>query len=428
MKTNIRKSERGQILILLTLAFVVILGFTALAIDGGMVFADRRYDQSAADSIALSGAGKAIDTFKSVKFSQFKCSGNATVTNAIAQAQSVAISRAAANNFTIDADISDKHGVNIICTDNAIINGLQEKYMDVKVMISSKTETSFAHLLFGGELRNTVEAVVRIRPLLDFYGGYAIVALDDPATCNSSAMDFKGNITVIANPGGIFSNSGMTKSGSGSGTVHADSIHFRCGSAPSGNFTPTPTLSSFRMPRYLDLPIPNCASLPDRGSSDGGNLQPGRYSGIIMKNDTFLNPGLYCMYGQFDMKNKNLTGDNVTLYFVTAGLNGQGNGSVQLTAPANDSFAPALQGVLMYMKKGNTSTIELHGTNDAIYVGTIYAPDGQIDAGGNSTIGSGQLQTQLIAKTILTHGTPDWTIQYHGTDILIRPAQLDLFK
>ena len=52
-------SERGQVLVLLVLALVGLLGFTALAIDGGMVYSDRRTAQNAADAAALAGAGAA---------------------------------------------------------------------------------------------------------------------------------------------------------------------------------------------------------------------------------------------------------------------------------------------------------------------------------------------------------------------------------
>ena len=54
-----RKTESGQILVILTVGIVMLLGFAALAIDGGMYYSDRRYDQNAADNAALAGAGAA---------------------------------------------------------------------------------------------------------------------------------------------------------------------------------------------------------------------------------------------------------------------------------------------------------------------------------------------------------------------------------
>src|SRR3990172_6590357 len=57
-----KKSEKGQALILIALAAVGLFAFTALAIDGGMVFSDRRHAQNAADTAALAAALAKIRT------------------------------------------------------------------------------------------------------------------------------------------------------------------------------------------------------------------------------------------------------------------------------------------------------------------------------------------------------------------------------
>lgn len=49
-------SEDGQVLIQVTLMLVVLLAFVGLAIDGGLVYAERRHMQNAADAGALAGA------------------------------------------------------------------------------------------------------------------------------------------------------------------------------------------------------------------------------------------------------------------------------------------------------------------------------------------------------------------------------------
>ena len=58
MKTK-PSSERGQALVLIALAFLVLIGFTALAIDGGMTYSDRRISQAVSDSASLAGGGLA---------------------------------------------------------------------------------------------------------------------------------------------------------------------------------------------------------------------------------------------------------------------------------------------------------------------------------------------------------------------------------
>jgi len=52
------KGERGQALILFALGLAVILGFTAMAIDVGLLYEDRRHLQNTADAAALAGVGE----------------------------------------------------------------------------------------------------------------------------------------------------------------------------------------------------------------------------------------------------------------------------------------------------------------------------------------------------------------------------------
>ena len=50
--------ERGQTLLIFVLALTVLLGFTAMAIDVGLFYEDRRHFQNTADAAALAGAGE----------------------------------------------------------------------------------------------------------------------------------------------------------------------------------------------------------------------------------------------------------------------------------------------------------------------------------------------------------------------------------
>jgi uncharacterized membrane protein len=78
--------ERGQILVVFTLALIALLGFAGLAIDGGSAFAQRRDQQTAADLAALAAANDYLL--------------NANAATAVDRARTVA----AANGFT--------HGLN----------------------------------------------------------------------------------------------------------------------------------------------------------------------------------------------------------------------------------------------------------------------------------------------------------------------------
>jgi hypothetical protein len=54
--SKIIKEEKGQVMVIVALAMVVLLGFTALAVDGGALYLARRQAATAADAAALAGA------------------------------------------------------------------------------------------------------------------------------------------------------------------------------------------------------------------------------------------------------------------------------------------------------------------------------------------------------------------------------------
>ena len=103
-----RLSERGQAVVLIAFAMAVLLGFTALAIDGGMVYADRRYAQNGADSASLAGAGAGAQALGFVVTSEKWTTivpGNCRDGNAAPAAQrakEAAQARALDNDFTIN--------------------------------------------------------------------------------------------------------------------------------------------------------------------------------------------------------------------------------------------------------------------------------------------------------------------------------------
>ena len=60
MKTTQADSRRegGQTLLIFVLALTVLLGMTAMAIDVGLLFEDRRHMQNTADAAALAGVAE----------------------------------------------------------------------------------------------------------------------------------------------------------------------------------------------------------------------------------------------------------------------------------------------------------------------------------------------------------------------------------
>jgi len=61
---DLRRNQRGQVLVLFALSLTFLVGIAGLAIEGGLLEADRRFDQAISDGAALAGAHKlpSVDT------------------------------------------------------------------------------------------------------------------------------------------------------------------------------------------------------------------------------------------------------------------------------------------------------------------------------------------------------------------------------
>ena len=309
-----RSSEKGQALVLLVLAFVALLGFAALAIDGGMVYADRRRVQNGADASALAGGGAAALHLENnfVNYDNFTCVDNGhpeygEILNAQAAARAAAISRAADNDFTIDADISDFNGVATQC--GITSNGSwSDKYIDITATITSTTPTNFAHLIYGGPLRNRATAVTRVRPRAPLVFGNAIVALN-PAGCQGqqNGATFHGNGSVNVTGGGIFTNGCLRGDGTPNVNVIDGSINYVVEVNDNAGFNPHPQQVPVPIPASAyDVPPPNCAS-PAAHNVHASDLL----------NTAQPLHGLYCATGNLRVNSHDrLTGDGVTIYMI----------------------------------------------------------------------------------------------------------------
>lgn len=458
MKAQSRRRESGQVVVIMALAFVGLLGFTALALDGGMVYSDRRTAQNAADAASIAGAGHASQVIKSVSSANWDCtkfaSGSAEWTNTT----NAAISNANKNDFTIDADASDHNGVELICSQS-------EKYLDVRVAITRQTSTSLVHFVYNGPLINEVEAVVRIRPMTDFGGGNAIVALKD--TCTDlgggnydGGVTFSGNSTVTVKGGGVYSNACIVTNGSpGAVLAPGGEIRYNTNYIDNGHKTvdPAPTQTTKKISiddaGLADQLKADCASLPDHGSkviSGSGSsvtLTQGRYSLIHIKSPhphVTFEKGLYCVDGHFIVEGGTVDGDGITIFmpetagaFYTAG----GSSIITLSAPPvgcevstpGDNCPPAVGGLLLYYLPSfsdatNPDTqIYLAGGSGSNYVGTILAPNNRIDIAGSAWENS-PFGAQLIAETVHIRGSSKVLIEYDASKSQQIPAKLQMEK
>jgi hypothetical protein len=433
-----RSGEKGQVMVFLSLVLVGLLGFTALALDGGMLFSDRRHAQNAADSASLAGASAAAYYMRSnnVNYNAFICgTSGAVYTEAAAEIE--AINRAASNDYVIDNDISDNHGVSLQCEITDMLSYL-DKHIDVTTKITRDTTSNFAHLFYNGPLRNEVEAVTRVYPPAPLAFGKAIVALNKSGCSgNNNGVIFSGSSNTTVTGGGVWSNGCLTGNGTGfTVTVNNGGVGFAGSSTGTlTNINPSPAYIPSTIPDYSTVvEEPDCSGLPNRTVPNSGDatLQPGIYDKIKWTGGALtLSPGLYCVIGSqgVSISGGSLIGDGVTIFLTDGGVTINGNVTpVDLRAPEESPDPlPALAGVLMFLAEGNSETITVTGNSTSFYLGTVYAPDGDLYFSGTSGTNP-TFNTQLIGNNVEVSGGATIDINFNDDENFEQPPYMDLLK
>ncbi len=453
---QIRTSERGQILVLLVLAMIGMLGLTALAVDGGMVYADRRYMQSAADAATLAGAGRVGDGIEALDMDdlQWNCTAlNSSITAAYQDTKD----KAATNDFVIAKNTNlgtgeNNHGVKITCSQTG-------KYVDVAVMLTSDTTTSFVQMFTGGPMRNTVTSVTRVEPGINAGGNYAIVSLSKycgnnknvPTSFGGTKLSGTTDVKVVT--GGIWSNSCLDASGGPDVTVtEANGTTIRPNSVlyhstftytppGSGTLDPSPAPTSAYHPLtdvLLPSPAPNCNKVDtdayDSKHNVEGTLAPGNYSDLSFKGPTVLEAGLYCISGTVSMNaNASVSGDGITIYYTGTSITINGGANTSLRAPnwepvnVIQPVKGAIEDLLIYISPDVKADVTINGTSDSYFSGTIYGPTSNVLIAGNATIGHETIaEMALIAYRVDLTGAANLNIKYNADMVYAFPPDLEV--
>jgi hypothetical protein len=415
-KMNTRTSEKGQAIVLIAAMIVGLVGMTAIAVDGGRVYAERRSVQNAADNAALAGA-------------LAKCYSETVSTAAMASA--------ASNGFNND-------GVtNSVSVMNPPTSGpYSGKVEYVEVVISSSIDTAFAQVVYSGDFAADAGAMARCRKQFD----YAVIALDTSNTVRG--IQVVGSGDLIVDGGGVISNSSHPTQSlyeNGSGFLIADPIHASGGIEGDGFCYPgpSPNCGEVRIESgvapvadpLVGVPPPALQPMPAQSTpfpastcttSNGhsalsadfaGNkditLYPGRY--CLIRGDSGINftlsPGIYYIDGPggFEVTaNSTIVGDGVMIYLSPqAGpVTMTGNGLVDITAMTSGPY----KGMLFYADRSYTNSISMTGNATWNAVGTIYAASSYVDLSGNGDVNN--LSSMLVAKTIKLGGNSDVVVNY----------------
>ena len=320
----------------------------------------------------------------------------------------------------------------------------------IQVVITTEVETAFAHFVFKGPLRTTVEAITRVWPAQNIVPGYALYGTTK-TECKGLWFSGTGDTTITG--GSVFSNSSASSVSCESG-VQDGSGAITVGPLPeniqvvgsfdlggSGSVYPLPVLEGAPQDDLRPVPTPDCSGLPDHGkkSVNAGaaeTLDPGLYESISFKAgaSVTLNPGMYCIYGTkgFTGTGGSIAGTGVMIYMQDGGFDLGGNSLVALAAQANsgvlvDPSHNDWMGMLVYADPSNTNVVKLTGNTGTTYTGIIYAASADCTINGTGD-NIGLLSTQIICNTVKITGTAQVNIDYNQAEAYSLPPAIDLAR
>jgi hypothetical protein len=435
--------RRGVVIPLVALCLVIILAFTALAVDGGFLLADRRNLQGAADAAALAAA---IDLYENYSTN----SGTDPNSTAKTSAQDTAKDYGYAdgkNNVTVTVNIPPKSGDYV------------GKAGYVEVIIVMQQQRFFSNVIGSGNMPVSARAVavggggtegngiIILAPTgsntlqashsgtINVTGGNIIVDSSDE---NGMHLSATGNIQAnniyvdgplqSPNPGGYSSSTGQV--------ILNDSTKVQSGYAAD----PLKTLAAPSVPNtnYGNVQINswNPGAQVSNGQTYGnvsGNtitLNPGYYSGGLTINDNnsahkyVLSSGVYYFGGNVQISNFAGTmtdnGNGVCLYLASGGFTYSSNSgsSPSISLPTISSGTYSGYPVIYqshgspYGTSADTSDFQFSGGGTINVSGTIYLPF--TNRTTLSHTGTINLTGQLISNTLNLSNTGNFNVTYSG--------------
>jgi len=394
---NQKLNEKGQALIIIALAAVVLFGFTALAVDGSRAFSDKRNAQNAADAAALAGSLAYIR-------------GN----NATDAAQT----RATSNGY----DNGVKSDVTITLTDITKASGIcgDVAGKEIQVDIVSYIDTTFARVIGTNQVINRVTATGRgcgfyRAPL---FNGNAIVGLNPTNTQCAYDSGNSGAVHWNVEGGGIFSNGcAFTKNTS---TVDLNGYCMTSVGGASGFVCQNSNQAS----EAVSYPADVLAMMPPN-PCDG---TPGDI-GLPQGSGSNFSYGVYCITDMDALDKKDIVLDNAMLYVTDPSfdLKFAGSGGFYGTPYPVGDYANYYM-IVAYNGDPCTSftdkksqVIEWRGNGAGSFSGTVLAPSACIDLRGNAD--QSAMHSQIIAYNVGSNGNAEVYIKYESDENVKLPVQ-----
>jgi phenylpyruvate tautomerase PptA (4-oxalocrotonate tautomerase family) len=389
----IKPGEKGQALILITLAAVGLFAFAALAIDSSRAYSNKRHAQNAADTAALAGA---------LAYAR----GN--------DIQQAALDRAITNGYkNVTGDPSTV--VTVVVTDVP-----EEDYCpgdatgkDITVTIESHLNTTFAKILGRNTMASGATATARSCGfiLAPMFNGDAIVGLNSSNsycgidTGNSGAKKWK------TTGGGVFSN-GCMEHVNGTLTIPNDKCLTAVGNSTVTGGGTYGCVQEFQTDLLYE-PSEIAALMPPNPCT--GTITGGRYAGggkVPTSGQHTFDNDIFCITDMVSFFGSPFHGDivlnNSTLYVTDQNFDMKFNGGGDITGTATTTDGSPYKNFFMVVamapvtQSGCQQTFTMRGNGDGDLVGTVLAPTACFNASGNS--GTGANRSQFIFYMVSTGG------------------------
>jgi Flp pilus assembly protein TadG len=379
--------RRGTVAATVALLMPVVIGVTALSLDGGMLFLQRRQAQSIADAAALGGA------YAMYNGSNFNV------------AQTAAIAIGTQNGVTISS---------------SQVTQPQAGYVAVTVTVTRAR--CFSALWGSGNMSANASATAR--GASGAYSKAAILVLDPAGT----AVTLSGTTQLTAKNGSIIVDSTSTSSilSSGAPSITTPELDLSgsilySGTNPNkatvtktGQASTSDPLASIAAPSSSGMTVQSNSAINLSGTQTR-TLSPGVYNGGITmsgSSSVTLNPGAYYINGGgISMSGpSSITGNGVFIYNTGGGaINLSGSGTIALNPMTTGTY----QGITVFQDRSSAVGATMSGGSNINNTGTFYFPGSRLTLSGTSGVAT--MGAQIIANQLTFSGTAGVQVNYNSS-------------
>ena len=393
------RARRGAIAVVAAFCLVPMIGVMALAIDAGLLMAERRRAQVAADAAAYA----AVRTYHETE-------REASSGDPMAAASAAALAYAAACGFSGDGASSTVTTARDPGPGPSVRHGGKTPDLAITVTVASRPPRLFSAIWSG----DAVDVVGRATAARIRTAPASIVVLSPQ---DQGSLSVAGSAKIVV-PGEVQVKSGAARAVdvNNMGYVETPKLKvaggFQTSSGGSIKDVST-TVAAGTDPATIVDPLeakivdPSSSGLTTRTAPSGWSptnpfpVYPGLYNNGLALNSGGMNytmaPGLYYIKsGDFVVSNGvRVTGSGVTVYLYDGNVSIQGGQGTTITAPTSGDH----EDVVIFQRAPKNAvglyaphTVNIaNGTNNLVR-GTIYAPGASmILAGGSTTVDSSQL-------------------------------------